>query len=437
MIKNTIEKQYPISFRNEDAKLLGKQLKNGHSVELVAMKRAGISNFLRFFINHEGIKEKYINTKEEIIFVEIDLNDLIERELFPFWRLTFKRLVDLVEKSDFDDQTKKRASTLFLNTIQTGDLFLTIDGFKELINIIISKNKKLVFLFVGFDRLKDVVTPEFLNNLIGISSTSFDKVCYVFTSYRNLNQIAPEVFEKTELNAFSHEMYVKPAKTEDMQIIFNTLAQQYDLQLSQSLRDSLIDFSGGHVQYLQLSLIIINEIFEESKKVSDEDIIQKIKTDERIELQSEELFTHLNEIEQQTLTDVVLNQNISADIVRKAAYLWNTGMVVKKGKKNVIFSEYLKLYVEGISTQSSQAVNDETHLTKKEYLLYTLLESNKNEISEREKIVEVVWPEYSQYGVSDWSIDRLVSRLRKKLELQGSDYKIETIRTRGFRLIGK
>ncbi|MBI2025734.1 helix-turn-helix domain-containing protein, partial [Candidatus Kaiserbacteria bacterium] len=71
---------------------------------------------------------------------------------------------------------------------------------------------------------------------------------------------------------------------------------------------------------------------------------------------------------------------------------------------------------------------------KKEHLLYTLLDQHVNDICEREKIVETVWPEYSEFGVSDWAIDRLVARVRSKLKRQKSLYEIVTIRTRGYKL---
>ena len=66
--------------------------------------------------------------------------------------------------------------------------------------------------------------------------------------------------------------------------------------------------------------------------------------------------------------------------------------------------------------------------------MFTLLQERINDICEREMIVERVWPEYKVYGVSDWTIDRLVARVRTKLRKQKSMYEIITIRTRGYKL---
>jgi len=68
-------------------------------------------------------------------------------------------------------------------------------------------------------------------------------------------------------------------------------------------------------------------------------------------------------------------------------------------------------------------------------LLFTFLKENKDKICEREEIIEVVWPEEEDLGVSDWAIDKLVARVRNKLKLQKNDFEIQTIKTRGYKLI--
>src|SRR3990167_9619471 len=153
-----LEVDYPISFRQEDAKNLGGHLRLRHSVELVGMKRVGISNFLRFFLNHPKIVETYINRAETHLFIPVDLNDLVEIEIFPFWILTFKRLVDKVGASDkLMEKTKKEISVLFLDAIQSQDLFLAVDGLRKAL-ILICENGVLPTLFyLRFDRIGPVI----------------------------------------------------------------------------------------------------------------------------------------------------------------------------------------------------------------------------------------------------------------------------------------
>src|SRR5471030_673627 len=85
------EASYPMTFREDDAKALGTYLKHHDSVVMIGMKRVGINNFLRFFLHHHDVPKTYINNGIPHVFIPVDLNDLVEREIFPFWTLVLKR----------------------------------------------------------------------------------------------------------------------------------------------------------------------------------------------------------------------------------------------------------------------------------------------------------------------------------------------------------
>ena len=112
-----MEANFPITFRLTDAVSLGAHLKSRHSVILIGMKRVGISNFLRFFLNHKDIAKTYIKDNSNHLFVPIDLNDLVEKEVYPFWILTLKRIQDAIEQSKNNSVLKQHAESLFLDSI--------------------------------------------------------------------------------------------------------------------------------------------------------------------------------------------------------------------------------------------------------------------------------------------------------------------------------
>ena len=117
-----IEANYTLNFREEEARVLGEHLLHRHNVELVGMKRVGISNFLRFFLYHKNVTTTYVGDKN-YLFIPVDLNDLVERELFPFWTLTLKRITDAVNSSAAPKSLKSEIEALFLSGIQSQDLF--------------------------------------------------------------------------------------------------------------------------------------------------------------------------------------------------------------------------------------------------------------------------------------------------------------------------
>src|SRR5258706_1130993 len=424
------ESAYPLNFRQEAASELSKHLLHRHSVELVGMKRVGINNFLRFFIFHKGIKSHYLPQEGKSFFIFVDLIDLIEREIFPFWRLSFKRIVDSVGESSIDQNIKDHISTLFEDCIQSGDLFLTYDGIRETLVTLTQANIFPTIFFNRFDRMKDAVTPEFFDNLQGLQTVTNNKLSYVFTSYRELNALTPKVFHRKIVSVFLQTMYMRPAQEIDAKLLFDTAQQRYSFSLQENLKQEILRLCGGHVQYLQVSAVIIHELGEGINKTTPSQLFSIISGDERTILQSEELWESLDSKEQEVLQKISEKISITTEEKEKAKYLWDTGFVKDENK---IFSDLFAQFVKDIQA-SKKDENKSYDLSKKEHILFVLLQQYPNEICEREVIVEKVWPEYKEYGVSDWSIDRLVARLRGKLRKQKSMYEISTVRTRGYRL---
>jgi DNA-binding winged helix-turn-helix (wHTH) protein len=428
-MKHVTESAYPVSFRKKEAGELGSQLKHHHSVVLVGMKRVGISNFLRFFLNHQDIAKTYIKNESEQFFVQVDLNDLIERNILAFWTLLLTRLVDSVQSSTLPESAKRQCRRLFVQSIQLKDHFFTVDSVRKVLDILVTAGLYPMIFFIRFDRLQEVVTPEFFSNLLGLRDAAKHKLSYVFTSFRPLHDLAPDVFRKQFLSVFSRDMYLTPATHEDMNIIMATLEGQYHTELDAATGRAIVDLSGGYVQYLQLALIRLKE--ETKKPKNAVELSHLLSKDEQVIFQSEELFESLTKAEKEVLLAVQNGKHITQEERKNGEYLWNTGMVVVNRGKTHLFSPLFAEYVKTMT--GTEHVNKE--FTKKEHLLFTFLKEHENELCERETIIEAVWPEHEELGVSDWAIDRLVARLRTKLKDHGSPYQIVTVVTRGYKLI--
>lgn len=422
------EASYPISFREKDAKALGEQIKNRHSVVLIGMKRVGISNFLRFFLNHAGMQKTYINGGKKHLFIPVDLNDLVEREIFPFWVLTQKRILDAVEDNDIGIKIKKQIETLFLTSIQSQDLFLTIDSVRKSLLILIEAGVLPTIFFIRYDRMKDALTQEFFNNLQGLVAATNHNLSFVFTSVRGLDHLSPNAFTKSQSYAFAHNIYIKPATHVDAEVIYQAMNNSYKLKLQEGLRRELLRAVDGYVQYLFFALVFLLE--HKSNLPKSNELFTLLLEDERISLQSEELWESLGPHEQDILIKLHGGEKISKDEKNTAEYLFKTGIISDEGIFSPLFSSFVQSKIRE-RTLSDNKVD----LTRKEHLFLNLLLSRKNEVCARELIIQSVWPETESLGVSDWAIDRLVGRLRIKLKTQNSKFEIITVKTRGYKLI--
>jgi hypothetical protein len=417
-MKKVLESSYPITFRENEAKQLGRYIKQQKSVVLIGMKRVGISNFLRFFINHPDVVSTYINSDMPQVFVQVDLNDLIERNLSAFWTLLLTRIVDSVENSTIPEVEKKKCRKLFVQSIQLKDHFFTVDSLRKVLDIIVSSGVYPTIFLIRFDRLVEVFTEDFLGNLLGLRDSVKQQMSYVFTSHRALPELSPTIFKKQYVSVFTKDMYLPVATHEDMNVIAQTLVEQYQVNISSELMEKLIVLSGGYVQYLQLMLI---RLHEEKNPPSIHELESLMSADEQIQLQSEEVYDSLSKSEQ---TSVKLAQHTSIDV----QYLIETGIMSNNG---TLFSPLFAQYIQSIGHDAAIGKD----LTKKEHILFTFLQAHEGQLCERETIVDTVWPEGHEMGVSDWAVDRLVARLRSKLKAQHSPYLIETVVTRGYKLI--
>lgn len=421
-----VEESYPVTFRHTDSEKLGTLLKNRRSVVLVGMKRVGISNFLRFFLNHKDIKKTYIK-EDNHIFITVDLNDLVEREIFPFWILTFKRLSDFVEENITDPKIQEKVSQLFLDSIQSQDLFLTIDGIRKCLVLLCEAGFYPTLFFNRFDRIIDVATHSFFANFQGLIDATMDKLSFVFTSVRPLDALSSDIFTKHALSVFADTLYIQPAKDEDVKTIYETMAKKYQLTLPSPIERELLKLVDGYNQYLQFALISLHE---HKEKLTEKKLLELLTQDERIALQSEELWESLTEEEKQMLQKMVAGEWLSED-QEKGEYLFKTGIITHQ---HLLFSPLFEFFLQE-KTNTKKKENHVLELSKKEHTLLSFMKNKMNDVCEREEIIEAVWPEAESLGVSDWAIDRLVARLRSKLKHQNAKEEIVTVKTRGYKLV--
>ena len=159
-MKHAIETTYPITFRKKEADALGQYIKQNKSVVLIGMKRVGINNFLRFFLDHDNDNLH--------VFVKVDLNDLIERNISAFWTLLLTRLVDTVQGSTLPETDKRTCRKLFVQSIQLKDHFFTLDSVRKVLETLVHAGLYPTLFLIRFDRLQEAVTPEFFSNIIGL-----------------------------------------------------------------------------------------------------------------------------------------------------------------------------------------------------------------------------------------------------------------------------
>jgi len=427
-MSNHIESFYPLTFRPDDAEQLSIFISRRQSVEIIGINRVGISNFLRFYLHNDGVQKKYLPSQNHL-FIPVDLNDLTELNLTMFWRLTLTRIYDKTMNSPLINQSVKGKIESAMKKMNNDEkIFTIVETIRFILKNIADAQVLPTVFFIRFDRIKDIVTDTVFNNLQGLREATGHKFMFIMTSFRSIQELNPRCFPKNASLRFLPQMYLKPARKEDCMILLETFEKAHSLIINQKVKTMLIENSGGHIQYLQIQLLLYDELINKSH-LNGMQLIEKITVDERINLQSEEIYGNLNQNEQKVLIRFVRTKKAIKDL-GDYPYLTETGIIKKTGDGYGVFNIYFEKYLTKISSHANN--NPYLAFTTKEDKLLNLLLENKGHVCERSKIEEVVWPECEEIGISDWAIDRLASRLRVKLKLNDSPVKIITIRSKGY-----
>jgi hypothetical protein len=127
-------------------------------------------------------------------------------------------------------------------------------------------------------------------------------------------------------------------------------------------------------------------------------------------------------------------------------YLINTGVVKNEEGEWRLFSPLFEGWIKKMIGQQKPVVDEregklwlgkqklEDELSYQEYQVLRLLWDNINQLVTRGKIAEVIWPVKTEEKYSDWAIDQLLTKVRRKIGDFGQERLIKTVRGQGVRL---
>ncbi|MCB0106016.1 MAG: winged helix-turn-helix transcriptional regulator, partial [Caldilineaceae bacterium] len=223
--------------------------------------------------------------------------------------------------------------------------------------------------------------------------------------------------------------------------------------------DFLYEWAGGHPRLLEAICRLLAHAVESANSSTTDPIerwqlhrsvARSLRADETIQLECEKIWQRLSEVEQQELlglfaADHQPDQMVLASLMRQH--------LLRKGEgKPQFFCRLMSEFVQrqALHTQSETSalwvdmesgevlVDDKPveTLTNLEYRLMLLLFQNADKIIDKYQIVSHVWGDEYIDEVDDARIEKLVSRLRQKIERDpSSPHFLTTVRGRGYRLV--
>lgn len=385
----------PKYFRKELVRQIFNASNDSQNIQLVGIKGIGKSLALRMIDAYQEEIKKNLKIGKKVNVYLSDLGLLPDRSSDSILRFIFSKVLGSVAGgADLTFNLQKYFDNNRLEGVKT---VIIVDSFESVYG------------------LGQVEVVEFLKNLYVKNS---DLLTFVFS----LNK---EITEQSSMATFGGSgqilldkiIYFKAFDRDESEWFLNSLCQMGKIDMPEKDKKFILDSSGGYPA-------CIKRIVEGYAAGLD---IRKVIEDPRI-LSG---LAYNFEMIRSGVADYLASNNVS--MLQKYG-------IITEHKGNFIskaFENYINLTSGNVKNNGTVEKIGElefnVRLTSSEYKVLSYLIKNKNRICSRDEIIESVWGDKANKGISDHALDQLVSRVRKKTK--NSNITIETIRGRGHKFI--
>jgi len=446
---------YPISKAtlHQYAASIFEPIKREECVTTVWVPMSGRRMWNKFIIENIDLFEKELPEYQKYLLTYIEPLDLTEESLKGYLRLMGTSLIETCRKHK---EYVKRVDLEAVEKIFDQDVVSyskLLETLKSLLREVTEFGYKVVFFFGEFDEIH-FANKVFYNNLKSLWDKFRPHLHYVFFTVIDLttNEITDRL---GELNAVTLQnvIYVPIRQGEDIDYIIDFFGERLGHQFSQRERMLLKKTCGGHPYLIKAGSRIISHF--EGEKTRIEDLEEILMTHYEMLSVARRIFNLRTEREKDILNRIILGESprkspslkrmislglveekkdgqyeISGQLLNQMAAKFKEEIQPKKGVKAD------ELYLdegEGIVCCGGKPIEEK--FTGQEYNVIKFFLEEPGKLRSREEIGEVMWGEESYEKFSNWAIDQLTSKLRKKLKQLEIRSKIVTVRGRGYKLV--
>ncbi len=443
----------PISYRPDDAALLIQTAAEGNCAAIVGLSNFGKSTLLRG-LSSEPYRLRYKEISgREALFVYVDCNRMLELTIQGLYEVILRAILEVLPPDTHE--VRGRIESLYHRIVEPESTFGVPLAFSDaVVELMTHTPYDMVLLLDEFDDVLHGLEPRLFLNMRALKDRYNERLVYIVATIQRMMNIreSDHLAEFGELFA-ANEIFLMPLKPEQtVQLAADLFSEAHD-KLDDAERDYILEMAGGHpgltqavaqtllhvesgapVPYQQQALLLAEQVLENNRQVRNEvsKLWSQISEEERealIQIVSQGPDGVPLEMRRQLVQrGILLDENSSRLFARLfTRYVQRQGLA-RQGMPSGIYldTDAGEVWVNGVRAQT---------LTDLEYRLLLLLYGRMEKICDKYQIVEAVWGQEYIDEVDDARIEKLVSRLRAKLEPDPADpHFLVTVRGRGYKL---
>jgi DNA-binding winged helix-turn-helix (wHTH) protein len=442
-----------ISYRPEDVKRLIENTAAGNCTAVVGLSNFGKSTMLRGLTSPVCAAAYKEQSGREPLFVYVDCNRMLEMTVQGFYEVILRAILEALSADA--GKVREQITALYHRIVEPESTFSVPLAFSDSIMELMTHTEfDVVLLLDEFDEVLRGLEPRLFLNMRALKDRYGERLSYVVATIQRLTLIreSDHVAEFAELFG-ANELFVLPLSLEQAtQLASDMFVEAHD-HLDDHERDYIWEMAGGHpgltqavaqtllklesgapTAFQQRALSMVEQSLESNRLVRNEVI---------------KLWSQIGEEEREALIAIVTQGPDSVPIDMRRQLLQRGLLIDAESARPFarLFTQYIRrqgLVRQGmpggiyLDTDAGEVwINGARAqtLTDLEYRLLLLMYGRLEKICDKYQIVEAVWGQEYIDEVDDARIEKLVSRLRAKLEPDPAEPRfLLTVRGRGYKL---
>ncbi|CAN5449568.1 hypothetical protein BH10CHL1_BH10CHL1_38670 [soil metagenome] len=425
-------------------------------ISIVGFSNIGKSALLRLLAQTDVWAQELGEAGREFLPVYIDCNRMLEMSDHGFYELVLRCLQESNEQLAAMPELIGAYET---EVAPTSEFQVPLSFNKGLTAVIHATRYKLILLLDEFDEPFAHIDSRVFINLRALQDRFNTRLSFVTATVHPLTRQRSEDHCGEFCELFSDRLwYLAPLTRSDVDRLVHGYMAAFEAEFTTSDLDFIYEWAGGHPRMVEGVCRTLDAAIEQTgAKLADptehwqlqREVARNLRVDENLTAECSKIWDSCNQAEQSELlalaqADHQPDPTVLAELQRRHILLKVEGNPQLFCR---LFAEYIQRKVMNAQPHSSALSVDvasgevlvggkrlET-LTNLEYKLILLLFQNPDKIVDKYQIVTNVWGESYIDEVDDARIEKLVSRLRQKIEeAPGSPRFLTTVRGRGYKL---
>ena len=430
-------------------------------VEIVGFSNVGKSALTRLLAQEDVWIQELGEAGQEFLPVYIDCNRMLGVDAQGFYELVLRCL-----RESSDELANLPELTAAYETLvaPASNLQVPLSFDQGLTAVLQTMRRKLVLIFDEFDEPFTNIDSRVFLNLRAKKDRYSNQLAYMTATVDPLARLRPTEYHCSEFcELFSHRTwYLAPLTRSDVDRMIRRYRDAYDVPFVPADFDFIYQWAGGHPCLIEGVCRLLEAALDgddSGKEYTDPAdrwpihtaVARLFRLDDTLSYECGKIWDSRDDEEKAALLALVSGQD-EVDATQIADLLRKHILLKIEGKPR-LFGRLMASYVQHQMAQDERpdsaalwvdvdsgevAIGGEPieTLTNLEYRLMLLLFQNASKIINKYDIVTQVWGDSYIDEVDDARIEKLVSRLRQKVEPEPANPRfLTTVRGRGYRLL--